>query len=130
MQTKITLQQKRETNQDRRLSDCKCSSHLCVFVITVGGQKHFGYFIHATEEKRKLRLRSKNNTNAATTQEINETNSILHRSYKVKVLRMYMQMLLCWFTYILHHILLQVFNRLLFQRSLCKDIKQWTEDWE
>lgn len=31
-------------------------SHLCVFVITVGGQKHFGYFIHATEEERKLRL--------------------------------------------------------------------------
>lgn len=35
---------------------CLFGSHLCVFVVTVGGQKHFGYFIHAAQEKRKLWL--------------------------------------------------------------------------
>lgn len=31
-------------------------SCLCVFIITVGGQKYFGYFFHATEEERELWL--------------------------------------------------------------------------
>lgn len=29
---------------------------LCVFIIAVGGQKHLGYFFHATKEERKLWL--------------------------------------------------------------------------
>lgn len=33
-----------------------CVSHLCIFIVTVCGQKYFGYFFHATEEERKLRL--------------------------------------------------------------------------
>lgn len=30
--------------------------HLCVFVVTVGGQKDFGHFVHAAQQQRKFRL--------------------------------------------------------------------------
>lgn len=38
--------------------------HLCVFVVTVGGQEHLGYFIHSTQQERQLCLdeRERENT--------------------------------------------------------------------
>lgn len=69
------------------LSGYKLSSHLCVFVIAVGGQKYFGYFIHAAEEKGKLRL-GEGKTDIIINQQHrkNETeSSVCHPSYKLKV---------------------------------------------
>lgn len=37
-------------------------THVCVFVVTVGGQEHLGYFIHSTQQERQLCLHERERT--------------------------------------------------------------------
>lgn len=41
------------TSGPSRYTDC---THVCVFVVAVGGQEHLGYFVHSTQEKGQLSL--------------------------------------------------------------------------
>lgn len=76
-------------------------SCLCVFVITVGGQKYFGYFFHATKEERKLRLVEKEKN-----KQILDLLTEYDHTYKCRRHK--------HFTYIFHNVFLQIFNSFFF----------------
>lgn len=89
-------------------------THISVFVVTVGCQENFGYFIHSAEEKRQLPL-------VGTEREKWKKNQSVFTNEKTVCVCLFPNTVA---TYIFHYILLQVLDRLLLQSTLQSESKE------